>query len=258
MFKNVIPAYCPSCGAIFKSRLISMSGNVSNTSLIGNMESCPFCNSMAKTAEGVFDISDNILKVISSPEITKQMLHEFSGIVKKAYKNKLDIDTLAKEADKINPEFGSLVRNKKITKLFKYPFLLLLIFMLNSCEFNVNVSLDINELINQISDTPPTKIIGESINEIKYKQKHKNKKFERKEVQLDGNSFINCHFIDSKLIYSGGELPQIADCSLVGSNFIFSNQAANTVQFMNSMHYGGFEAVIEEIFKNIRNSTRNS
>lgn len=159
MYQNIIPASCPNCGAIFKSRLISVGGNVTNLTLSGNMESCPYCGSMAHTAEGVFDITDNILSVISSPQITKQMLQKFSAIVENAYNNKIDINTLINEANEINPELGNLIEKKTANGLFKSSFLLLMIFLLNSCSVDVNVSLDINKLIEQMSETPPAKIV---------------------------------------------------------------------------------------------------
>jgi len=163
MYQNIIPAHCLSCGAIFQSRLISVSGNVTNLKLSGNIESCPYCGSMAKTAEGIFSITNNVLNIISSPEITKQMLHNFSSIVRNAYNDEIDVKTLIVEANKINPELGDLIK-KEQSNLFFRSLLFMLIVILPSCSIDVNVSLDINQLIEQMTNTPPSKIVSKSLN----------------------------------------------------------------------------------------------
>lgn len=162
MYENIIPAHCPNCGAIFKSRLVSVSGNVTGLKLSGNKESCPYCGSMANTADGVFDITNNILSVVSSPEITKQMLSEFNTILKNAYQNNTDISTLVNEAMEISPQLGKLVETESKKGIALYALLVMLIFILSSCSLDVEVKLDVNELIEQLSDTPPAKIVSES------------------------------------------------------------------------------------------------
>jgi len=152
----VIPAHCPTCGAVFRSRILSISGNVKNLTLSGNTETCPFCGSIANTAEGIFDIVNDIITVITAPDITKEMLAAFDAIVKKAYQEKTDPEDLAKQAEEIDPTLGKLVRSASSNKPYYLTGLLLLILTIKSCNFNIN--LDVNKLIDQLKDVAPSYI----------------------------------------------------------------------------------------------------
>lgn len=82
--------------------------------------------------------------------------------------------------------------------------------------------------------------------------KYKDHNFSEETVQLDGNSFENCQFNNCVLEYSGGKPPSMSNCGLSGSVFSFTDQAADTVQFMKAMYHGGFKVVIEDTFNQIR------
>lgn len=169
MTQNFIPASCSNCGAIFKSRLISVGGNISSLKLSGNIETCPYCGGMANTAEGVFNITNNILKVVSSPKVTKQMLQKFNSLVRNAYYNEnKDISTLIKESKEISPALGKLVETGSNNGIYVKSFLFLLMFILSSCNIDVkvNLNLDINQLVDQMSDTNPAQITSESSNSL--------------------------------------------------------------------------------------------
>ena len=159
MSNAVIPAHCPNCGVVFRSRLLSIGGNVKNLTLSGNMETCPFCGNRANTAEGVFDIADGVITVISAPHITEEMLRAFGAVVKTAYAEKTDPDDLAKQADKIDTTLGQLVRSVSSNKTFYLTGLLLVILAIKSC--NLNIDLDVNELIDQMNDVSPSDIATE-------------------------------------------------------------------------------------------------
>ncbi len=83
--------------------------------------------------------------------------------------------------------------------------------------------------------------------------KYKSEKFENTTVALDGNTFEDCEFVNCILEYSGGKPPKMISCGLTKSTFSFSDQAADTVEFMKAMYHGGFKTVIEETFEQIRN-----
>ena len=153
-----IPAYCPSCGAVFASRLL-LSGDVSNLTLQGNKESCPFCGGMADTAEGVFDIAKDIISVISAPRITHQMLSTFSVAVERAYAKKTPPEELIKTAEAIDPSLGKTIRKIcEIKKPYYFAGLLIILLVIKSCNLNLNVTLDVNQLIDQLKSTSPTMI----------------------------------------------------------------------------------------------------
>ena len=154
-----IPALCPSCGAIFVSRLISIGDNVKNLTLMNNKETCPFCGNLADTAEGVFDIADNIISVISAPHITKQMLSALSIAVKKAYTEKTQPEELIKTVEKIDPSLGETIR--KYSKTPFYLTAMLLIYLaIKSCTVDVEQKLDVNQLIDQFKSASPAQIIS--------------------------------------------------------------------------------------------------
>lgn len=157
MTSRVIPAHCPSCGAVFQSRILSISGNVKNLTLSGNKETCPFCSSTANTAEGVFDLAGDVLSIISAPQITQQMLHKLNQLVAESYDEKADPEVLAQKAIQINPTFGNLIRTINKNKKLYFTGLLLIIVAIRSCS--LNVSLDLNKLIDQIKGASPTEII---------------------------------------------------------------------------------------------------
>jgi len=151
-----IPALCSSCGALFASRAFNISGNVKNLTLSGNKETCPFCGGWADIADGVFDVADNVLSIVSAPNITKQMLGAFGAAVKKAYEVKKPPEELAKEVEKIDPSFGEIIRKSGSNKKFYLVSLLLIVAAIKSC--NVDVKLDANRLIDQIRGTPPAAV----------------------------------------------------------------------------------------------------
>lgn len=152
----LILANCPSCGAVFRSRAFAISGNVSGLTLRGNKETCPFCGAWANISDGLFDVANGVLRVISAPQLTKDMLAAFGALIQKAHEQKTAPDELAKEADEIDPELGKFIRLLRTRDLYAVGLLLLLI-AIRSCT--VSVEVDVNELIDQINDVPPTEIV---------------------------------------------------------------------------------------------------
>lgn len=86
--------------------------------------------------------------------------------------------------------------------------------------------------------------------------KYKSQTFKETTIQLDGNTFELCKFIDCILEYSGGKPPSMVNCSLSNSSFAFIDQAGDTVQFMTAMYHGGFKNVIEQTFDKIKNPNK--
>jgi hypothetical protein len=161
MASTMIPAHCPSCGAVFQSRLLSISGDVKKLTLSGNKETCPFCGNMANTAEGVFDIANSVISVISAPKITNQMLQTLGAIVKTAYKEKSDPEVVAQEAEEIEPSLGKIIRTISKRKSLYLTGLLLIILTIKSCS--LNISLDVNQLIDQLRGVAPNTITTEEV-----------------------------------------------------------------------------------------------
>jgi hypothetical protein len=134
-------------------------GNVKLT-LSGNKESCPRCGHMAQMADGVFNIANDVLSVVTAPNITKQMLAAFGTAVTKAQKENTPTEQLAAEVEKIDPSFGEAVRKAGANNATKVVGLLVLLAAIKSCS--VDVKLDANRLIEQITNSPPAVVISQN------------------------------------------------------------------------------------------------
>jgi hypothetical protein len=160
MTRAVIPAACPSCGALFVSRFISVGGDVKDLMLSNNRETCPYCGAMANTADGIFDVTDGILSVVSAPNITRQMLANFEAAVKSAYANKTPPEQLAREVESIDKSLGDVVRKVGKNNHLYIAALLVILAAIKSC--NVDVKVDANRLIEQVTQSPPAAVVGQN------------------------------------------------------------------------------------------------
>ena len=148
-----IPSHCHSCGAIFPSRMISIEGSVENLTLSNNSESCPHCGGRAYLANGVFNIANDVISVISAPRFTMEMLQKLGAAVAEAYNDPSKAEQLNEVAESIDPELASVV--SKITSGDRLAMvgLFLLAMAIKSCS--INVDLDANRLIDQLKEQPP-------------------------------------------------------------------------------------------------------
>ncbi len=76
--------------------------------------------------------------------------------------------------------------------------------------------------------------------------------FERCEVQLDGNQYVDCTFRTCSLVYRGGEMPVLVRCHLYGCRLRFTDAAARTVDFATELYHGGCQELVEATFDSIR------
>ncbi len=82
---------------------------------------------------------------------------------------------------------------------------------------------------------------------------HMGLKFVDREIELDDNDFDKCSFKDCNLIYRGGPVPSVTNCSFDDDcRLTFDGCAANAVRFLASLHQSGFGAVVERTFNSIR------
>lgn len=148
-----IPAHCTSCGAIFSSRAISIEGSVHNLTLCNNSETCPCCGGRAFLAEGVFNIANDVISVISAPTITLEMLKRLGVAVQEAYKDSNKVSQLNEVAASIDPEIAKVVSTITSSNKLATVGLFLLAMAIKSCS--VDVSIDVNQLIDQLKEQPP-------------------------------------------------------------------------------------------------------
>jgi hypothetical protein len=105
------PARCtnPSCRTIFPSGF-GASGNVSEIGLVGNSAQCPVCSSQAKVVDGVFNVRDSIVEIISAPESTREILQAFLGIAQQVTEGKISQQEAVEQAGKLGPKFRYLMK----------------------------------------------------------------------------------------------------------------------------------------------------
>jgi hypothetical protein len=79
-----------------------------------------------------------------------------------------------------------------------------------------------------------------------------NKSFHKETIVVDGNEYTGCQFQECALVYQGGTVPRFSSNKFESCHWIFDAAAARTVAFMQSLHAGGFESVIEQTLQGIR------
>lgn len=72
-------------------------------------------------------------------------------------------------------------------------------------------------------------------------------------VPLDGRSFEACRFQQAVLVYSGGALPRIANCTFDGATFEFEGPAARSMALLQAMSApsSGLRAIFKASFPKI-------
>jgi hypothetical protein len=149
---TIIPAFCLTCGRVFPSQILNVIGGNVRLHAMGNIETCQYCGGMAQTADGVFEITGNILRVVSAPQITRDMLAELRAVVTKAFLAKEPLEQVAQEVEAIHPSFGPLVRRPTLGNYLL--ILILILWTMRSCtslniKIDANINLDVNELFDQ-------------------------------------------------------------------------------------------------------------
>lgn len=74
-------------------------------------------------------------------------------------------------------------------------------------------------------------------------------------VEVDGQRFVNCVFIEATLVYSGGALPSFVGCKFDDVSLQFADAAADTLKFLSGLQAGGFGTAVSKIFDSIRQGT---
>ena len=69
-------------------------------------------------------------------------------------------------------------------------------------------------------------------------------------VHLDGNEYVDCHFDDVRMVYSGGDLPAFERCHFSRFQFHFRDAADRTVRLLQAMTDpgSGFSEVFRGVF----------
>ena len=157
-----LPAFCPSCGAVFPSVLAIGGGS---GVFRGNVQTCPRCGAMAQISDATFQtVVGEVLATVQAPGITRPMLIAFSAAVRTAYQERKSPEVLAQEVETINPSFGPLVRKSATGGSNWMPILALIFWTIQSIvsisiKLDLNLKLDVNQLFDQWMNATPRAVI---------------------------------------------------------------------------------------------------
>jgi hypothetical protein len=68
---------------------------------------------------------------------------------------------------------------------------------------------------------------------------HFGKRFDKQTVELDGQDFEACTFVDCDLVYRGGDPPGLANNTFVTCRFRLDGAALRTIMFFREMYACG-------------------
>jgi hypothetical protein len=143
-------AYCSSCGTIFQERGIFLGEGCTNITLTNNSTRCPNCGEIAKIADGVFNAAAEALEIVKAPALTQALYKRFASLIEEARAKEMMPEEFVARANAINPEFGKAAETLARSKAPWLVGLALLLALLNKCNFNVDIKLDANQLIEQV------------------------------------------------------------------------------------------------------------
>ncbi len=122
-----IPAFCDSCGAVFGSGIVVE--NCVNVSLSGNRSGpCPRCGGMGSVIDGLFNVTENVIEILSAPERTRTQLKALTGILQSAANGSAPLGDIAAQIKETVPELSEVARflPKTSTELVAWLTLILL------------------------------------------------------------------------------------------------------------------------------------
>ena len=95
-----LPAFCDNCGTVFPSGF-AISGGGSAT-LIGNKSGpCPACGGMGSVPDGVFNVTGNVVRLLSGPQKTIEQLQKLASVINEARRT---VEEPNKAVEKIKKE----------------------------------------------------------------------------------------------------------------------------------------------------------
>lgn len=82
--------------------------------------------------------------------------------------------------------------------------------------------------------------------------RHLNHSFINQTIAMDGETFIDCSFINCRLVYAGTAEVELQGCTMQQCGWFFDGAAARTLGMLRSMYAGGFKDEVEQAIAGIR------
>ena len=157
-----MPAFCDTCGTVFASGF--WVENCRNTSFSGcSSGPCPNCGGTGHIPDGVYDVTANVIKLISGTAKSFHQLKQLADILRTAQKENLSKDEVVKRIDEEVPELTSLSSILPKTRNELYAFLTLILtaigLLITAYSTATNTSLSEDEIQSMIENTIERSIV---------------------------------------------------------------------------------------------------
>lgn len=75
-------------------------------------------------------------------------------------------------------------------------------------------------------------------------------------VRLDGQVFADCEFVNSRMIYGGGEPPVFEHCRFQNCEWRFEDAAGRTLDYFKALWAAGEKAAVQAAIKDVTGAAR--
>ncbi|MEL6306655.1 MAG: hypothetical protein AAFR81_10705 [Chloroflexota bacterium] len=82
-------------------------------------------------------------------------------------------------------------------------------------------------------------------------------RFENQEVMVDGNSYAQCIFDGSILVFSGGTPPTFERCQFKNIKIELRGEAANTTEYLGSLFQAGMPSDVDTVLNKVESGVMN-
>ena len=117
----------------------------------GNTTACPECGGPAEILDGDFELKNDRMIFLGGPPATKVILEGLEQIAAKARAEDLTAEEILAEVADISPELTKKLTSKKLGPAI---LILVLLLLVRSCSLDITV--DVNELIDQATGAAET------------------------------------------------------------------------------------------------------
>jgi hypothetical protein len=107
---------------------------------------------MCEVVSGRYEVSGKIIQIIGSRRFTPEKLHALGGAVRAARAGVINEDQLVSRLESIDPKLGEAAKDIKTNSKGLGLLVGVLMICLSRCNFNAE--LDVNELYNQVFNSP--------------------------------------------------------------------------------------------------------
>lgn len=154
-----VPAVCDSCGAFFPSPIEA--SNSTNITFSGvAVGPCPRCGGNGHVPDGTYNFIENTIELLSGPQRSKNDLQRLAEILRSAQARGASAQEIKEQVRKEVPELKSLADALPKTRAELYAFiaiiLTILTLVLTEVRRGKDQKVEINQVINQITQLTPT------------------------------------------------------------------------------------------------------